>query len=104
PLGDRNRPVEFHPVPIDPALAVELAGRYHFGDGFEIAFTVEDGKLIGRFGEEGPPREVFTEDGRWFRASGEPDIMEFRRDAGGRVTGVVSGGFDVGLRRPCLRP
>jgi mono/diheme cytochrome c family protein len=99
PLGDRNRLPEYHPAPLSPAAAAELAGRYRFEDGFTIALTVEAGKLIGRFGD-GPPREVFTEDGRWFRALEEPDVMEFQRDSGGRVTGMISGGFDVAVREP----
>jgi mono/diheme cytochrome c family protein len=99
PLGDRNRPPEYHPAPLTSSSSSELAGRYRFEDGFTIVLSVEDGKLIGRFGDDGPPREVITEDGHWFRAPGEPDVMEFQR-AGGRVTGLVSGGFDVAVREP----
>ncbi len=99
PLGDRNRPLEFHPVPIDPALAAELAGRYRFEDGFEIVLVLDGGRLMAHVGG-GPPHEVFTEDGRSFRVRDEVDVLEFRRDASGRVVGLISSGVFVAERLP----
>jgi mono/diheme cytochrome c family protein len=100
PLGDRNRPLEVRPVTIDPALAAELVGRYRFEDGFEIILGLDGGRLTGRYGDSDKVFELFTEDGRSFRASGEPDVLVVQRDAGGRVVSLLSSGVYVAERLP----
>ena len=97
PLGDRNRPLEFHPVPIAPGLVAEVVGRYRFADGYPVVLARDEGKLVMRFAD-GPPREVFTEDGNTFRVRDEPDAFEFQRDSDGRVVGLLAGGFEFARR------
>jgi mono/diheme cytochrome c family protein len=99
PLGDRNVPVEFHPLPLDPAVAAQVVGRYAFADGFPVVFAIEQGRLVARFGE-GEAGEVFTEDGLWFHVRGEPDVFQLERDASGKVTGFVASGVDLVSRQP----
>jgi hypothetical protein len=99
PLGDRNVPVEFHPVPIDPRLEAEAVGRYAFADGFPVVFAIERGRLVARFGE-GEASEVFTEDGLRFHVRGEPDVFQFERDAAGRIVGLMASGVDRVTRLP----
>jgi hypothetical protein len=98
PLGDRNVPPEFHPVPIAPEDAVQIAGAYHFDDGYPVIFSLEEGRLMARYGQDDPPAEVFTEDGRWFRVRGGPDVIEFQRDSAGKVTSFLASGVDVAVR------
>jgi mono/diheme cytochrome c family protein len=99
PLGDRNVPVEFHPVPLAPGLAAQVVGRYAFADGSPVVFAIEQGRLVARFGEN-EAGEVFTEDGLWFHIRGEPDVFQFDRDPAGRVTGFVASGVDIVTRQP----
>ncbi len=99
PLGDRNRSLDALPLSIDPAFAAAVGGRYRFDDGYPGTVTLEQGKLLVRFGE-GAQREVYTTVGRWYRAREEPDVMEFQRDAEGRVTGFTSSGFESARRVP----
>ncbi len=103
PLGDRNRPLELQPITIDPDLAAAAVGNYRFADGFPVEFALDQGKLVVRFAG-GEPREVFTTDGRTFRAHGEPDAVVFERDAEGRVVGFTASGFDVARRVPDAQP
>jgi hypothetical protein len=98
PLGEHNVEPEFHPVALDPRLAAALEGRYRFADGFEIEVSYAAGKLTAKL--DGRDYELFSEDARTFRIRDQPDVIEFRRDAAGRVTGLLSSGVFAADRLP----
>jgi len=92
PLGQYNRQVDAKPVPVRVDDVRDAAGLYRFEDGFELSFAIENGKFVGRAGDDPDPCEMTTTDGRVFDC--DIDHVEFIRDAQGRVTGLINNRAD----------
>jgi mono/diheme cytochrome c family protein len=97
-LGERNpvRPLVAAAVP--PATLHEYEGTYRFNDGFTLVITVADGRLQVQFDGGGPPITLTATSRTQFEGDGIPDVLQFVRDATGRVTSVLDNVDEAGQK------
>jgi mono/diheme cytochrome c family protein len=88
PLGEYNKTRLVAFISYDAEDYRDGVGVYRFEDGFEIEILIARGKLVGRM--DGNDCALETENGRVFQCPGEPERIEFTRDATGRVIGLTS--------------
>ncbi|BAU92317.1 beta-lactamase [Methylorubrum populi] len=81
-------PREHREVAIDRAGLTALAGRYALSPGFEIAVTVEDGRIFAQAPRQ-PRNELFPEAERAFFLRAVDAQITFTADEAGRVTGLI---------------
>jgi len=89
PLGQYNRPREVKLVSVPLAEIKDTLGTYRFDDGFQIDIAIENGKFMVKFTKD-EGCELVTEDRRVYFCQGQPEKVEFVRDASGKVTGLVN--------------
>ncbi|MDV2986757.1 UNVERIFIED_CONTAM: serine hydrolase [Methylobacteriaceae bacterium AG10] len=75
-------------IAIDRSALAALAGRYALAPGFEIAVTVEDGRIFAQ-GTRQPRNELFPEGERAFFLRAVDARITFTADEAGRVTGLI---------------
>jgi mono/diheme cytochrome c family protein len=98
PLGEYNKVREIAPVAYSLADVRDFVGSYRFEDGFTLTFAIESGKFVLKLDGE-PACEVVTEDRRhFFCRDNTIDVVEFVRDATGRVTHLLSNNVDPAPR------
>jgi len=78
-------------IPIDPRSVEGCEGTYRFPD-FTLTLTRANGKV---FWDDGSGKnELKTDDNRLFYAVSSVDVIEFERDASGRIRGAIDRAFD----------
>ena len=81
-------PREHREVAIDRSSLPALAGRYALAPGFEIAVSVEDGRIFAQ-GTRQPRNELFPEGERAFFLRAVDAQITFVADEAGRITGLT---------------
>ena len=102
PAAPAAPPPQHRDVAIDRSGLTALAGRYVLSPGFEIAVTVEDGRIFAQATRQ-PRNELVPEGERDFFLRGSDAQVTFTADEAGRVTGLIlhQGGYDTEApRRP----
>jgi mono/diheme cytochrome c family protein len=97
--GALNRAKDSRAIPIDPRSVEGCEGTYRFPD-FTLTLTRANGKV---FWDDGSGKsELKTDDNRFFYAVSSVDVIEFERDASGRIRGAIDRAFDDerGSRQP----
>jgi len=89
--GGVNHAKDAHAVPIDPRAVDGCEGTYRFAI-FTLRVFREGGTL---YWDDGSGKsEVRTDDNRLFYVMSGIDVLEFERDASGRIRGVIDRAFD----------
>jgi len=89
--GALNHPKDARAVAIDPRAVEGCEGTYRFAE-FALRIFREGGRLVW---DDGSGRtDVKTDDNRRFYVMNGIDVIEFERDASGRIVGAVDRGFD----------
>jgi CubicO group peptidase (beta-lactamase class C family) len=93
-------PQEHKEISLDPKVLEKYVGQYEVAPGVVIAFTVENGKLIGQLGDQ-PKFGLIAETETRFFAKDKNALITFIKDAGGRVTGMTlrQGGGDIPAKK-----
>ncbi len=81
-------PREHREVAIDRSSLPALAGRYALAPGFEIAVSIEDGRIFAQ-GTRQPRNELFPEGERAFFLRAVDAQITFAADEAGRITGLT---------------
>jgi mono/diheme cytochrome c family protein len=89
--GALNRARESRAIPIDSAAVKDCEGTYRFAD-FTLTLSRKDGKLL--WDDGGPKTEMKTENNRLFFSVTGADVIEFERDASGRIVAAIDRAFD----------
>jgi CubicO group peptidase (beta-lactamase class C family) len=85
---DKPLPAERKEVKLDPALYDRYVGEYELAPGFFIIITKEEGKLMGQ--ATGQPKvELYPEAETKFFLKVVDGQVEFVKDEGGKVTGLI---------------
>jgi hypothetical protein len=89
--GALNKPKESRAIPVDPRAVEGCEGTYPFGE-FTLTLSRRDGKV---YWDDGSGKsEVRTNDNRLFYTVEGIDVIEFDRDASGRIRGAIDRAFD----------
>ena len=89
--GALNRAKDSRAIPIDPAAVKGCEGTYRFAD-FTLTLSRRDGKI---YWDDGSGKsELKTDDNRLFYAVSGVDVIEFDRDASGRIRGAIDRAID----------
>jgi mono/diheme cytochrome c family protein len=89
--GALNKPRDSRAIPIDPRAVEGCEGTYRFPD-FTLTLSRANGKIS--WDDGGGKRELKTDDNRLFYAVSSVDVIEFERDASGRIRGAIDRAFD----------
>jgi hypothetical protein len=89
--GALNRPRDGRAIPIDPAAVKGCEGTYHFAD-FTLTLSRKDGKLL--WDDGGGKTDMKTDDNRIFYVVIAVEVIEFVRDASGRIVAAIDRAFD----------
>lgn len=89
--GPLNRPKDSRAIPIDLRAVEGCEGTYRFPD-FTLTLSRANGKVY--WSDGGGKSELKTDDNRLFYAASGVDVIEFDRDASGRIRGAIDRAFD----------
>lgn len=89
--GALNHPRDARAIPIDPKAVEGCEGTYRFAD-FTLTLARKDGKLS--WDDGAGKTEMKTDENRLFYPATGADVIEFERDASGRIVAAIDRAFD----------